>query len=234
MSITANKLTRAAGLCAIAAGLLFAAVQINHPHLDANFVTTTEWTVRQGMKVLMAALALVGITGMYLRQTKETGVLGLIGYVLFSAGYLTMLSVETIGMVVLPSIAHSAPGYVNDVLAVSTNGSAAGDIGLMQPLISFMGIGYLGGGLLFAIALFRAQILVRWTAVLLAVGAVAPIAILVLPQINFRLFALPNAVALVALGFSLWREQRTVTGRSLREVASSSLDPAGATGPSTL
>jgi hypothetical protein len=228
MSITATKLTRAAGLCAIAAGLLFAAVQINHPHLDANFVTTTEWTVRQSMKVLMAALALVGITGMYLRQIKETGVLGLIGYVLFSAGYLTMLSVETIGAVVLPSIAHSAPGYVNDVLAVSTNGSAAGDIGLMPPLISFMGIGYLGGGLLFAIALFRAQILVRWTAVLLAVGAVAPIAILVLPQINFRLFALPNAIALIALGFSLWRGQRTVTGQSLRKVTSSPLDPAGA------
>ena len=228
MSITATKLTRAAGLSAIAAGLLFAAVQINHPHLDATFVTTTEWTVRQGLKVLMAALALVGITGMYLRQTKETGVLGLIGYVLFSAGYLAMLSVETIAMVVLPSIAESAPGYVNDVLAVSTNGSAAGDIGLIQPLISFMGIAYLGGGLLFAIALFRAKILVRWSAVLLAVGALAPIAILVLPQINFRLFALPNAVALVALGFSLWREQRTATGQSVRKVASSSLDPAGA------
>ena len=228
MPITTTKLTRAAGLCAIAAGLLFAAVQINHPHLDANFVTTTEWTLRQSMKVLMAALALVGITGMYLRQIKEAGVLGLIGYVLFSAGYLTMLSVETIGAVVLPSIAHSAPGYVNDVLAVATNGTAAGDIGLIQPLISFMGIGYLGGGLLFAIALFRAQILARWTAVLLAVGAVAPIAILVLPQINFRLFALPNAIALVALGFSLWREQRTVTGQSLRKITNSPLDPAGA------
>jgi hypothetical protein len=228
MSITATKLTRAAGLCAIAAGLLFAAVQINHPHLDAEFATTTEYTVRQSMKVLMAALALVGITGMYLRQIKETGVLGLIGYVLFSAGYLTMLSAETIGAVVLPSIAHSAPGYVNDVLAASTNGSAAGYIGLMQPLISFMGIAYLGGGLLFAIALFRAQILVRWSAVLLAVGAVAPLAILVLPQINFRLFALPNALALVALGFSLWREQRTVTGQSMRKVTTSPLDPAGA------
>lgn len=228
MSITATKLTRAAGLCAIAAGLLFAAVQINHPQLDGDFVTTTEWTVRQGMKVLMAALALVGISGMYLRQIKETGVLGLMGYVLFSAGYLTMLSVETIGMVVLPSIAHSAPGFVNDVLAVSTNGSASGDIGLLEPLIVFMGIGYLSGGLLFSIALFRAQILARWAAVLLAVGAVAPIAILVLPQINFRLFALPNSIALVALGFSLWREQRTVTDQSLRKVTSSPLDPAGA------
>lgn len=228
MSITTTKLTRAAGLSAVAAGLLFAAVQINHPHLDANFVTTTEWTVRQTMKVVMAALALIGITGMYLRQVKQTGILGLIGYVLFSAGYLTMLSIETIGTVVLPSIAHSAPGYVNDVLAVSTSGNAAGDIGLMQPLLSFMGIGYLGGGLLFGIALFRAYILARWAAVLLGVGTVSAIAIPLLPQINERLFAVPTAVALVGLGISLWRDQRTVVGHSLPVENSSPLDAAGA------
>ncbi|WAH97158.1 hypothetical protein [Arthrobacter sp. MMS18-M83] len=227
MSITTTKLTRAAGLCAVAAGLLFAAVQFNHPHLDANFVTTTEWTVRQTMKVLMAVLALLGITGMYLRQVKQTGVLGVIGYVLFSAGYLTMLSVEVIGTVVLPSIAHSAPEYVNDVLAASTSGQAAGDIGLMQPLLSFMGIGYLGGGLLFGIALFRANILARWAAVLLAVGTVATIAIPLLPQINERLLALPTAVALVGLGISLWREQRAV-GHSLPTESTSPLDRAGA------
>jgi len=62
---------------------------------------------------------------------------------LFGAGYLIMMSVEVVGAVVLPSIAHSAPGYVTDVLAVATAGHAAGDIGLMQPLISVMGIGYL-------------------------------------------------------------------------------------------
>ena len=35
MTITTTTLTRAAGLSAVAAGLLFIAVQINHPHLDA-------------------------------------------------------------------------------------------------------------------------------------------------------------------------------------------------------
>jgi hypothetical protein len=39
---------------------------------------------------------------------------------------------------------------------------------------------------------------------------------------------LPNAVALAALGFSLWREQRTVTAQSLGRAAGPSLDPAGA------
>ena len=228
MTITTTKLTRAAGLSAIAAGLLFIAVQINHPQVDLALATTTEWKVRQTMKVLFSALSLAGITGMYLRQVKQTGVLGLLGYLLFGAGYLIMMSVEVVGAVVLPTIAHSAPGYVNDVLAVATGGHPAGNIGLMQPLISAMGIGYLGGGLLFGIALFRANVLARWAAALLAVSTLATAAIPLLPQINERVFALPTGVALVGLGYLLWREQRTPATRSLTSPVSSQLDPAGA------
>ena len=227
MTITTTTLTRTAGVAAAVAGLLFIAVQIKHPHLDLTFATTTEWKVRETMKVLMTVLSLVGITGMYLRQVKKAGVLGLLGYLLFAAGYLAMMSVEVVGAVVLPSIAHSAPGYVTDVLAVATGGHAAGDIGLMQPLISAMGIGYLGGGLLFGIALFRAKVLARWAAALLAVAAVATAVSPQLP-INQRLFAIPTGVALIGLGYSLWREQRTPAAASLPSTVSSQLDPAGA------
>ena len=45
----------------------------------------------------MAVLSLAGITGMYLRQVKQTGVLGLLGYLAFGDGYLLMLSTEVIG-----------------------------------------------------------------------------------------------------------------------------------------
>ena len=228
MAITTTKLTRAAGLSAVVAGLLFTAVQIKHPHLDVAFVTTTEWTVRQSMKVLMSALSLVGITGMYLRQVRQTGVLGLLGYVVFSAGYLVMLSIEVVGLCVLPSLAHSAPGYVSDVLAVATGGTATGDIGLMQPLSLLSGIGYMAGGVIFGIALFRAGILARWASALLAVGTAATMAIPLLPQVNQRLFAVPTGVALVGLGYSLWREQRTPAARPMPSTVSSQLDPAGA------
>ncbi len=228
MTITTTGLTRAAGLCAVVAGLLFIGVQINHPHLDVAFITTTEWKVRQTLKVLMAALSLTGITGMYLRQVKQTGVLGLLGYVLFGVGYLIMMSIEVVGAVVLPSLAHSAPGYVNDVLAVATGGHATGDIGLMQPLSLASGITYLGGGFVFGIALFRANVLARWAAALLAGGTLATIAIPLLPQINQRLFAVPTGVALIGLGYSLWRAQRSTAGRSLPSVRSSRLDLADA------
>ena len=226
MAITTTKLTRAAGLSAVVAGLLFTAVQIKHPHLDVAFVTTTEWTIRQSMKVLMSALSLVGITGMYLRQVRQTGVLGLLGYVVFSAGYLVMLSIEVVGLCVLPSLAHSAPGYVSDVLAVATGGTATGDIGLMQPLSLLSGIGYMAGGVIFGIALFRAGILARWASALLAVGTAATMAIPLLPQVNQRLFAIPTGIALIGLGYSLWRDQRTPAALPVPSSAGSSLDPA--------
>jgi hypothetical protein len=210
MTITTTVLTRAAGAAAVAGGLLFIAVQIKHPHLDATFTTTTEYMVRETMKILMAVLSLIGITGIYLRQVSQTGVLGLIGYVLFGVGYLAILSVQVVGVFVLPTIADSQPGYVNDVLAVATGGTPTGDVGLFGSL-SQAGIAYIVGGFIFGIALFRARLLARWAAALLAVGAIATLASSMLPQINPRLFAIPVGVALIGLGVSLWRSTRART-----------------------
>jgi hypothetical protein len=228
MTITTTSLTRAAGVAAVVGGLLYIGVQINHPHLDIDFITTSEWKVRQAMKVLFATLSLAGITGMYLRQVKRTGVLGLIGYVVLALGFVFMVSIEVVGAVVLPAIAHSSPDYVTDVLAVAVpGGHAAGDIGLMGPLISVGGVAYLAGGLLFGIALLRAGVLARWAAAFLALGAIATVAIPLLPQVNFRLFAVPTGIAMVGLGYSLWREQPTAAGRPLARADRSQLDPAG-------
>jgi uncharacterized membrane protein YedE/YeeE len=225
MTITTTKLTRAAGLAAVVAGLLYIAVQIKHPHLDATFAKTTEYAVREAVKILMTVLSLIGITGIYLRQVKQTGVLGLIGYVMFGVGYLAILCVQAVGVFVLPTLAASQPGYVNDVFAVVTSGTPTGDIGGLQTLIQG-GIGYIIGGTIFGIALFRANISPRWAAALLSVGAVATLATSQLPQLTQRLFAIPVGVALIGLGYSLWREQRTP--RPLPSAVSSELDPAGA------
>jgi hypothetical protein len=208
MTITTTTLTRAAGLSAVAGGLLFLGVQIGHPRLDASFATTAEFAVRQSMKVGFAVLSLVGVTGLYLRQVKQTGVLGLLGYLLLGVAFLTMTSVEVLGAVVLPVVAHSAPGYVNDLLAVATGGTATGDVGAFGILNTVTGIALVAGGLLFGIALFRARIVARWAAALLAASVVATLVIRVLPQAVERLFAVPIGVALIGLGFSLWHEQR--------------------------
>jgi len=70
MTITTTTLTRAAGLAAVAGGLLFIAVQFKHPLLNAPFTTTAEYAVRESAKILVAVLSLIGITGVYLRQVR--------------------------------------------------------------------------------------------------------------------------------------------------------------------
>jgi hypothetical protein len=227
MTLTPTTLTRAAGLAAVAGGLLFVAVQIKHPLLDAPFTTTTEYTVRETAKIFMTVFSLIGITGIYLRQVRQAGVLGLIGYLLLAVGYLTMMSVLVIGVFILPDLAAGQPGYVNDVLAVVTSDTPIGDVGGFQAL-STVGITYIAGGVIFGIALFRANVLARWAAVLMSLGAVATVATVQLPELTQRLFAVPAGVALVGLGFSLWRDQRTAAARSLPTSAGSQLEPADA------
>ena len=208
--ITANALTRAAGIAAVAAGVLFIGVQIGHPQLNATTITTTNVYIRDQLKVLMAVLALVGITGMYLSQIRRNGVLGLIGYVLLALAYLLIMCGVYAAAWMMPEIAAANPGYVNDVIAVDTGrGTVEGDIGALQTVIQLRGYAYLAGGLLFGIALFRAHVLARWAAALLAVGGLLSVVLSLMPDAFYRFLAVPNGVAMIGLGVSLWRSTRT-------------------------
>jgi hypothetical protein len=208
MNITATGLTKAAGAAAAVAGSIFIAVQIKHPATGTFTTETSQWVARSCAKTVMAALALAGITGMYLRQYRKAGPLGLVGYLVFAAGYLAMLSTEVIAAAVLPNLVDTEPGFVNDVVTAAAGGTPNGDIGGLQLLLNFMGAGYILGGLLFGIALYRTRVLARWAAVLLAVSTVATAALAVLPDSFNRPFAVPEGIALIGLGVSLWRNAR--------------------------
>ena len=206
MNITATGLTKTAGAASAVAGAIFIAVQINHPASDTFTTETSQWVVRECAKIVMAVLALAGITGMYLRQYRKVGLLGLVGYLVFAAGYLAMFSVEVIAAVVLPNLIDSEPGFVNDVVVAANGGSAIGDIGGLQVLFGLMGAGIILGGLIFGIALFRTGVLARWAAALLAASTGALAALTVLPESFNRPLAVPVGMALIALGVSLWRK----------------------------
>lgn len=218
MTITPNGLIRAAGLAAIAAGSIFIGVQVNHPHLDAQSISTTQVVIRDSLKVAMAALALVAITGMYARQVKQTGILGLVGYLLFSAGYLLISGTAFAAAFILPAIADANPAYVDAATAAANGGSATTDIGLFGDVLLVQAACYLLGGLMFGIALFRAGVLPRWAAALLAVGGVVSAALTVMPDAFHRLLALPNGVAMIALGYGLWRSLPDLAANTTSEV----------------
>ncbi|WP_448627110.1 hypothetical protein [Geodermatophilus sp. URMC 64] len=207
-TVSLSLLIRAAAVAAVAAGALFIGIQIGHPPLDLTTIATTEVAVRNSSKVLMAVLALAGITGMYLSQIRRNGVLGLVGYLILAAGYLLIMS-STFGLAyVLPSLAETDPSYVSDVLTTVTGGTATGDIGVLGTLFLVQSVCFLAGGLVFGVALYRAHVLARWASALLAVGGLVTAVLSLMPDALYRLLAVPNGIALIALGYSLWRSQR--------------------------
>lgn len=212
MTITTTTLTRASGIAAATAGAIFIAVQINHPPMDSFLTATDDWVVRCTAKAVMCVLALAGITGIYLRQVRQMRVLGFVGFVLFAVGYLLMMATVVMAAAFLPALTHIAPQFVNDVVVANEGGTPTGDIGHLQTLFTITGACYMLGGLVFGIALFRARVLPRWAAALLAVSTVATASLAVLPASFNRPMAVPEGVALVALGVSLWRDQRNAAG----------------------
>lgn len=205
MTVTTSGLTRAAGVCAAVAGAIFVGVQINHPPMTVESVETADWLVRNAAKAVMAALAIVGIAGMYLSQVRRMRVLGLVGAILFSLGYLIMFGIEVVAAAVLPLLTDTAPALVNDVVVAAFGGTAVGDIGGIATLLNLSGIGFMLGGVIFGIALFRAGVLWRWASALLALATLATMSLAVLPESFNRPMAVPTGLALIGLGVSLFR-----------------------------
>lgn len=201
--------TTAAGLAAAAAGAIFIGVQVAHPTVTLDNLGGTEMTIRESAKAAMCLLALAGLAGVFVRNRRRLGVTGKAGYALVSVGYLAMFMVQCAVAFVLPSMVDTDPAYVQDVIDAAMGGSAKGDIGLYPVLFTAAGMGYSIGGLLFGIALFRARIRSRWAAALFAYGTVSALALAALPASFDRPFAVPTGIALIGLGVSLRRGERS-------------------------
>jgi hypothetical protein len=212
MTVTTTGLTKAAGLAAATAGAIFIAVQVNHPATDTYLTDTHEWVARCSAKAVMGALALAGITGIYLSQVRRMKVLGLVGYLTFAVGYLTLFATQIMAVFFLPALTDRAPRFVADVVVAADGGNPTGDIGHIQVLFNITGVGYMLGGLLFGIAIFRAGVLARWAAALLAVATAATASLAVLPEAFNRPMAVPTGIAFIGLGLSLWRTTGAAEG----------------------
>jgi thiamine monophosphate synthase len=70
MYVTYAGLARAAAVAAIVSGVLYVGIQFIHPEETLETVTTDAWAMVAWLTVAMALLALVGITGIYLRQVE--------------------------------------------------------------------------------------------------------------------------------------------------------------------
>lgn len=209
MKTTAAQLIRWAGLAAMAAGILFVAMQPIHPSDVLASVTTDRWAIVHYTGVAMCFFGLLGMAGLYARQVQEAGWLGLAGYLLLSLFYALTLAFQFIEAFISPRLATESPRFVEGLLGIANGHPTGMDLGALPAVYSLTGGLYLLGGLLFGLATLRAGILPRWTGALLAAAVpAAPIAVALLPHALARYAAVPMGLALACLGYALWSERR--------------------------
>jgi hypothetical protein len=208
MKQTASNLIRWAGLSAMVAGISYIAVGMFHPPNVASSVTSSAWAIVHTLAIAMSFFGLLGMTGIYTRQVKESGRLGLAGYLLFSLWLVLIMGFTFTEVLILPLLATTAPAFVEGWMGMLNGSAGTMTLGALSTVWTLTAPLYMLGGLLFGIATLRAGILPRWAAVLLAVGTVfAPVAALLPLDLQPKM-AVPVGLALAGLGYALWAERR--------------------------
>jgi hypothetical protein len=224
--ITAPKLIRWAGLAAIVAGLIFAGIQPIHPADELASVTTPAWAIITPVKTVMCLLFLLGIVGLYARQARKVGWLGLAGFLLLSLSWALQTAFVFAEAFIMPPLAAASPEFVDSFMGVASGRASTVNLGALPAIYTVVGVAYMLGGLLFGLATLRAGILPRWAAGLLAVAAtLTPLAAL-LPHHIQRLAGMPVGLALAWLGYALWAERAARAGEP--EPATSATSSQGA------
>ena len=214
-----TTLYRLAGLSALIAGTCYTLVGLLHPPNVASSVTTTRWEVVHVLACAVSFFGLLGMAGLYTRQAKRSGWLGLVGFVLFSLWLVLIMGFSFVEAFVLPHVAATAPKFVDSWMGMFNGSASTVDMGALPALWTLSGPLYILGGLLFGIATFRAGILPRWAGALLAGGTVLaplakPLSLAAQPKI-----AIPVGVALAWLGYALWSERSAPAPHEVETVA---------------
>jgi hypothetical protein len=228
MKITTPSLIRWSGFAAIVTGLIFAGIQPIHPPDVLASVTTNAWIIITSLKTLMSLFGLLAIAGLYARHVEKTGWLGLAGYLLLTCFYAVQMCFSFIEPLVLPLLATESPKFVAGFLGIVTGSPSEVSVGAIPTVYGIVAVLYLLGTLLFGIAIFRARILLRWAASLLALSGPLAVVLTLIGHPIDRIAALPMGVALIWLGYALWSERRAPAAEIAAGTASAHLRPRAA------
>jgi hypothetical protein len=161
-------------------------------------VTTGAYLVDGSARVLAGVLLLLGLVGLYARQSEASGALGLVAFLVAFAGTTLILGTWWTNAFVAPSLAADAPAFLE-----------AGPTGVMGLAYTLSFALSAVGWLLFGLVSFRARVYPRAAAATLMVGAV--LTFVPLPAAGVVFY-----VAIAWLSFALYSRQEAFAGRSER------------------
>lgn len=162
------------------------------------WVQDPQWVMLNAAALVMALLLPLILTALYAAQAESVGRAGLWGFILAFLGSLLYLSVQFDETFIWPILAKKAPSLL------ALQGPMFTDRGFMG-IYLVMGLVFILGWILFGIATYRARVLSRSGAVLLAVGMAVFGAGNVVPILVRGSGSVAVSAALALLARSLWR-----------------------------
>jgi hypothetical protein len=192
--LPSSELMRWSGLAAILGGVLLSVGAVLHIATEtenlSESATTAPYALTWLMYLLGGVLVLLGLVGIYVRQSEDAGILGLIGFLVAFFGMALLVGSAWFQLFVAPFFAVEAPG----ALDAEPAGMLA--VGFVLSFVVFSTLGWI----LFGKATLKAGVYPRAAAILLIVGVL----INFLPT-HFTEFVFN--VAVVWLGFVLFTGQ---------------------------
>ena len=179
--MTIEQLTRLSGLSLALGGLLGATGWLLFALLDPNHsqYSHARWLPLNGLIIAAGVLMALGLPGVYLRQATESGLVGLIGFVILFVGivlaYLAVHAIETATMPNLPPT--------------------------MMRIVAIAAPSLFIGAVLTGIATWRSGVYTLWAAALLLAAALLGLMALVLPLPNWLYRAASPAMFCMALAW---------------------------------
>src|SRR5215210_357728 len=150
--ITAATLMRLAGVSAMLTGLCFLIIGMFHPVNVPAAVTTVTWINVHIAATALGFFGLFGMAGLYARQVEESGWLGLIGFLLFTAWMTLVCGFSFVEAFILPKLATESPAFVAGLLGMFSSIPSPVDLGSLPTLWNISGPLYIVGPVLFGIA----------------------------------------------------------------------------------
>ena len=140
-----------------------------------------------------------GTFGLYARQVKEAGLLGLVGFLMLIVALLLFTGLTFFEAFIIPLLAAEVPQFLfNEEIS----------FGVLEAVIPLAGLLSSIGGLLFGIAVVRAGILPRWAAIVFVIGIVPGALGPLLPEVVARISNVVLGIGLAWLGYALWSDRR--------------------------
>ncbi|MBC7441516.1 MAG: hypothetical protein H7311_03190 [Ramlibacter sp.] len=229
MNITSSTLTRTATIAAGLSGLIYIVIQFIHPADEVASLSTQMWVGVHSLSFGMAVLGLIGLTGLYLRQVRESGLFGLVGYAMFGLFFILQSAFVFAEAFIVPLVVQDAPQFAEDFVGIFGRHPAETDLGALAALPLLGSAVYVIGAIAFGIGILRARVLSRGAGILLiAAAAVTPLAGALLPHALERMAAIPMGLALIWLGYSLWSNPRANGAQPSSVVHGARLNPTSA------